>query len=164
MRWDANNNSKSNRNRRFQLMCLPMNHVLLSARFVVSFPLSHARVVCAWEKMLSASTEWLLTDNIQRRYLMLLLITHSSWENYSDEINRRWEGRVSSPTSGDGKRWKIALVKTAIDGDYNLWIRCLSRARVIGEWIRSDKNEFENISWTRRISQQSAADGCSWSM
>lgn len=39
--------------------------------------------MCAWENI--ERTEWLLTDNIQHRYLMLLLITHSSWENYSDE-------------------------------------------------------------------------------
>lgn len=68
------------------------------------------------------STEWLLTDNIQHRYLMLLLITHSSWENYSDEKYDLGEDAREARAAQRVETKKPPMDgKTAIDDDYNLW-------------------------------------------
>jgi hypothetical protein len=73
---------------------------------------------CAWENTECESTEWLLTDNIQHRYLMLLLITHSSWENYSDEkydLSGIGSGKKES-TKKMEKHGKLQLMMITISG------------------------------------------------
>lgn len=67
-------------------MCLPMKSRSAFSTICYSLPLSTRCFlggVCMGKYLTFKSTEWLLTDNIQHRYLMLLLVTHSSRENYS---------------------------------------------------------------------------------
>lgn len=96
-------------------MCLPMKS--RSAFSTICFFLSHLSL-CAWESIECESTEWLLTDNIQHRYLMLLLITHSSWENYSDEkydLTGIGSGKKKS-TKKIEKHGKLQLMMITISG------------------------------------------------
>lgn len=145
----TNNNIKSNRNRRFHLMCLPMKSRSAFSTicyFFLSLPLSRVGVVHGkkyWMRVKRErdSTEWLLTDNIQHRYLMLLLITHFSWENYSDEKCDLRDARWGEMMKADSSRCKkrnppMDGGKTAIDDDYNLWLWCLFTTLA-----RTEKNE-----------------------
>lgn len=82
---DVVNNNKSNRNRRFRLMCLPIES---RSAFSTIIPSPCRLCVHGKNKRLVCSTVsgyWLIIFSIVV-ISMLLLITNSSWENYSDEI------------------------------------------------------------------------------
>lgn len=125
---DVVNNNKSNRNRRFRLMCLPIES---RSAFSTIMPSPCRLCVHGKNKRLVCSTVsgyWLIIFSIVV-ISMLLLITHSSWENYSDEII--WFSRAAKCTKEwrRHQRWDEPYFshekKTAIDDDYNLWWWCL---------------------------------------
>ena len=113
---DVNNGNKSNRNRRFHLMCLPMKSRSAFSTICCFIPF---QLLCAWERFFFVCQSWLLTDNIQHRYrhafcLLHILHHHTSWENYSDGI--KWFSWVKpeGATRLIFFMWKLQLMMITI--------------------------------------------------
>lgn len=140
---DANNNITSNRNRRFQLMCLPMK-----SRSAFSTICYLSRLSSFWLGPCMGKywtyerprAEWLLTDNIQHRYLMPSayytffmgkLFGRKIWFKRSAAESKR----KANPSHG----------KTAIDDDYNLWLWCL--------FTSAEGDEANSAEKTRNIGE-----------
>lgn len=140
-------------------MCLPMKS--RSAFSTICYSLSPAQSWlshCVHGKILNARVDWvvILTDNIQHRYLMLLLITHSSWENYSDEI--MWFKRRSRTESSIeiGVRWRE---KSSLMENCNWWwLQSLDLMPFTKPLTAANKNVDEELLENKSRAQDERGD------
>lgn len=181
---DVVNNNKSNRNRRFRLMCLPIES---RSAFSTIIPSPCRLCVHGKNKRLVCSTVsgyWLIIFSIVV-ILMLLLITHSSWENYSDEIIwfsgaakctkewRRHQRWVEQYFSHEEKK-KLQLMMITISGGDAWFTNFISSCRRWKNWwiMEKSKPEVDNkagikiakwiVNWLCKVEKNWKHSRCEW--